>query len=82
FRAGNREVKRGAHLDAIFPNEAAIVRLVGALMLEQNGEWAVCRHYLSVEPLAALSDDAAVRNAAGAQSAAPNKSVECTDHRP
>ena len=45
----------------IFPNEAAVVRLVGALMLEQNDEWAVSRRYISVESLASLSDDPLLR---------------------
>ena len=56
----NREVKRRTNVVAIFPNEDAIVRLVGALMLEQNDEWAVCRRYMSLETLAGLSDDPAV----------------------
>jgi putative transposase len=60
----NREVKRRTNVVAIFPNEDAIVRLVGALMLEQNDEWAVCRRYMSLETLAAMSDDAAVRSKA------------------
>jgi putative transposase len=42
---------------AIFPNEAAIVRLVGALLLAQNDEWAVQRRCMSLESLEALSDD-------------------------
>lgn len=57
----NLEVKRRTNVVQIFPNEAAIVRLVGALILEQNDEWAVCRRYMSLETLARLSDDADVR---------------------
>lgn len=42
----------------IFPNDAAIVRLVGALLLEQNDEWAVQRaRYMTLETMAPLSDD-------------------------
>jgi transposase-like protein len=45
----------------IFPNEDAIVRLVGAILLEQNDEWAVQRAcYMTLETIAPLSDDAAV----------------------
>ena len=39
----NKEIKRRTNVIGIFPNEAAITRLVGALMMEQNGEWAVTR---------------------------------------
>jgi transposase-like protein len=42
----------------IFPNEAAIVRLFGAILLEQNDEWAAQRRYMSLETLAAISDTA------------------------
>ncbi len=42
----------------IFPNEDAIVRLVGAILLEQNDEWAIqCGRYTTLETIAPLSDD-------------------------
>ena len=53
----NGEIKRRTDVVAIFPNEAAIVRLIGALLLEQNDEWAVQRRYMSLETLEGLSDD-------------------------
>ena len=52
----NGGIKRHSDVVGIFPNAAAVVRLVGALMLEQNDEWAVSRRYLSLESLAVLSD--------------------------
>ena len=42
------------------PTEAAVTRLVGALLLEQNDEWAIQRRYMTLETLAPISDDPAV----------------------
>ncbi|BDE08291.1 hypothetical protein WPS_35670 [Vulcanimicrobium alpinum] len=44
-------------LTGIFPNDAAIVRLVGALLLEQNDEWQLQRRYMQLEGLSAVSDN-------------------------
>jgi putative transposase len=53
----NAEIKRRTNVVGIFPNDAAIVRLVGALLLEQNDEWQLQRRYLSLEGLGAVSDN-------------------------
>ena len=53
----NAEIKRRTDVVGIFPNDAAIVRLIGALLLEQNDEWQLQRRYLSLEGLGAISDN-------------------------
>jgi transposase-like protein len=50
----NREVKRRADVVGIFPNEASIVRLIGAVLMEANDEWSLQSRYLSLEPLSNL----------------------------
>ena len=52
----NGEIKRRTDVVGIFPNEAAIIRLVGAILLEQNDEWAVQRRSMTLETLGSVSD--------------------------
>ena len=53
----NAEIKRRTNVVGIFPNDAAITRLVGALLLEQNDEWQLQRRYLQLEGLQTISDN-------------------------
>jgi putative transposase len=57
----NAEIKRRTDVVGIFPNEAAITQLVGALLLEQNDEWQLQRRYMQLEGLQLLADNQTAR---------------------
>ncbi|MFT3719636.1 transposase [Pseudorhodoferax sp.] len=63
----NAQIKRRTNVVGIFPNDASIVRLVGAMMLEQNDEWSLNRRYIQLEGLQTLSDTAPTRLSAVAR---------------
>ena len=51
----NKEVKRRADVVGIFPNDDSIVRLIGAVLLEQNDEWQLQHRYMQIEGMAELA---------------------------
>ena len=57
----NAEIKRRTNVVGIFPNDAAVTRLVGAMLLEQSDEWSLNRSYMQLEGLQSLSDTVPVR---------------------
>ena len=60
----NGEIKRRTEVVGTFPNDDAIVRLVRALLIEQNDKWAVQRsRYMTLETIATMSDGSAHRPA-------------------
>ena len=63
----NADIKRRTNVVGIFPNDASITRLVGAMMLEQNDEWSLNRRYMQLEGLQSLCDTAPTRLSAVAR---------------
>ena len=53
----NKEVKRRADVVGIFPNEASIMRLIGAVLFEQNDEWQTSSRYMMVEAFAQIDKE-------------------------
>ena len=57
----NAKIKQRTNVAGILPNDRAISRLIGAILLEQSDEWALQRRYMQLEGLQTLSDTAPAR---------------------
>ncbi|HWB70103.1 MAG TPA: transposase [Solirubrobacterales bacterium] len=53
----NKEIARRADVVGIFPEDSSVIRLVGALLIEQGDEWLLTRGYLSKESIALVLED-------------------------
>ena len=53
----DKEIKRRTRVVGIFPDDPSIERLVGAMMMEQNDEWAVARRYMTLGTIESVCDD-------------------------
>jgi putative transposase len=75
----NKEVKRRADVVGIFPNEDSIIRLVGAILLEQNDEWQLQHRYMTLETITGMADDLSISLPA-ALTNTPSPGGEATAH--